>query len=144
MDIFICKVCGHVEFGSVTENCQVCGAPESQFKQNNDVFTESAAASPEADSKHIPAITVEQECGLIPENNCTDIFVRIGKTLHPMTAEHAIQFIDCYVDDLFVAHMSLTPRSNPSACFHLKEKGSRIRIVEYCNKHGYWQAENTI
>ena len=141
MNLFICKMCGHVEFGSVPEKCPVCRAGKEAFNQKDDIFIESEENSKEAAVKHIPSITVNKECKLIPEESCVDSIVRIGETLHPMKEEHFIQFIDCYVDDKYVSRVLLTPGVNPSGCFHLRTTGAKVRIVEVCNVHGYWQAE---
>ena len=78
---------------------------------------------------------------MIPENDCIDILVRVGETLHPMTAEHYIQFIDCYVDHKYVARAYLTPAVNPSVIFHLLNTSGAVQIVESCNLHGLWMAE---
>jgi rubrerythrin len=33
MDVFLCPVCGDVEFGVVPEKCPICGAPASKFQK---------------------------------------------------------------------------------------------------------------
>ena len=144
MSIFICGVCGHVEFGSAPDSCPVCHVPKENFKQDDNLFADAAEKSKEGAVKHIPAITVKKDCKMVPENMCTDVLVRVGETLHPMTAEHSIQFIDCYVDDKYVARASLSPDANPAIIFHVKEGGSKVRVVEFCNLHGHWQAEADI
>lgn len=142
MNLFICKGCGYVAFNAAPEKCPVCGAPKEAFNQNDNVFIESEENAKEAAVKHIPSIKVIKECGLIPEAPCLDVLVRIGETLHPMVEEHFIQFIDCYVDDKYVSRVLLTPGVHASGLFHIKVEGAqKIRIVEVCNKHGYWQAE---
>jgi desulfoferrodoxin (superoxide reductase-like protein) len=70
--------------------------------------------------------------------------VRIGEKLHPMVEDHFIQFIDCYVDKKYVSRVILTPAVHPTGLYHLKVQGSKVQIVEKCNKHGYWQAEADI
>ena len=144
MNIFVCGVCGHLAFGSAPENCPVCFAPKDKFTQNNDVFTEAEEKSAEAAVKHIPAITVKKACQLIPEQSCVDVIVRIGETLHPMVENHYIHFIDCYVDDKYVSRVLLTPGVFAAGCFHLNASGSNVRIVEFCNLHGHWQAETEL
>lgn len=141
MNIYVCKVCGHIEFDSVPEKCPVCFDSKIQFQQNNDIFKESEEKSKEAAPKHIPAIKVVKECGLIPEEPCTDILVRIGEKLHPMTAEHFIEFIDCYIDGKYVSRTMLTPGVWASSVFHIKESGSKVTIVQHCNIHGWWKSE---
>lgn len=139
MNVFICETCGHVEFGTAPSECPVCGM--KKFTRNDRVFEESMENSPEASVKHIPEVSVEKTCGLIPEGGCTDIVARVGETLHPMTPEHYITFIDCYLDDKYTSRIYLTPDMNPAVVFHLKSEGKKITLVENCNKHGYWKTE---
>lgn len=144
MDIHLCKVCGYAAFGNAPENCPVCHAARTSFEQNNNLFTEVAEKNPEGAVKHTPEVQVKKECGLIPEESCTDILVRVGKTLHPMTEEHLIKFVDCYVDDKYVSRISLTPDTHPSVVFHLKGSGKSVKVVEFCNLHGHWQTEASL
>ena len=141
MSVFICNVCGHAEFETVPEKCPVCFAAKEAFKQNDSVFTEAAEKSKEGAVKHIPSIKINKTCGLIPEQPCTDAIVRIGETLHPMEEKHFINWIDCYVDDNYVSRIYLTPGVFAGGHFHLKTSGSKVKIVEFCNLHGHWQAE---
>jgi superoxide reductase len=137
-------MCGHVEFGNAPESCPVCKSPKDKYTRNDHVFEESAAKSKEAAIKHIPAITINSTCGLIPEQTCMDVIVRIGATLHPMEAAHFIQFVDCYVDEKYVSRIMLGPQVFAAGCFHLKTSGKKVSIVENCNLHGYWKAETAI
>ncbi len=142
MDIHICKTCGHLAFNGAPDSCPVCKMPKEHFEKNDNVFVDSKAKSPEADVKHVPSIKVVKTCGLIPEDTCTDVHVRIGEVLHPMTEGHLITFIDCYVNDEFSGRVMLSANSlNPAAAFHVKETSGKVRIVENCNLHGYWMAE---
>ncbi len=141
MSILICGICGHIAFGSAPDNCPVCGASKNNFSQNDTVFEDAMEKSKEGAVKHIPSVTVNKTCGLVPENTCWDVIVRVGETLHPMEEKHFIQWIDCYVDDKYVSRIQLTPGTNPAVIFHLKAAGSKVKIVEMCNLHGHWQAE---
>jgi len=143
MKIYICQVCGHIAFINLPDACPVCGAEKDKFLQNDAIFKESIQKSPEAEIKHMPVIAVNEEsCSLIPESACMDVVVRIGEVMHPMDEKHYIRFIDAYKNDKFIARMELTPLTvYPAACFHLKEAGGKITIVENCNIHGYWRTE---
>ncbi len=141
MTLFYCKICNHVEFNAAPESCPVCHAPKKQFEPKDSLFEEAMAASKEGAVKHIPAVTVNKTCGLIPEQSCKDVVVRIGETLHPMEAAHYITFIDCYVEHRFVSRVSLSPDVYAAASFHLKTDGAKVTVVEHCNKHGHWMAE---
>jgi superoxide reductase len=144
MNLFICSVCGHVEFGSAPDKCPVCFASKDKFKQNDRVFIESEEKAKEAAVKHVPVVTVNKQCGLIPEQSCVDVIIRVGKVLHPMEEAHHISWIDCYVDNAFAGRVMLTPALNPAVIFHLKKTGAMVRAVEFCNLHGHWQAETAI
>lgn len=142
MKIYICQVCGHIAFNTLPDPCPVCGAEKDKFLQNDAVFKESIQKSPEAEIKHVPAITANNSCSLIQESGCTEVAVRIGKVLHPMEEKHYINFIDAYQNDKFLARVELTPLSlYPAVCFYLKETGGRITVVEHCNIHGYWKMD---
>lgn len=143
MKIYVCKVCGHLEFNALPEQCPVCHAPKTSFSQKDTIFKESQEKSPEAEVKHVPAVQVNKQCSLIPEQVCTDIIVRIGKTLHPSEEKHFIQFIDCYHNEKYVGRAQLSPDLYPAACFHLKNNSGKITIVENCNIHGYWQTDTS-
>ena len=145
MSLFICQVCGHIEFDGAPENCPVCWAPKDKFTQNDNVFKEAEEKSPEAPVKHVPAITIDKKCGLIPEDSCTDVHVRIGKTIHPMEEKHFIQFIDCYIDKKFAGRAFLSPNGLfPATAFHLKVDSGTVTIIEFCNLHGHWMAEEAM
>ncbi|OGI11185.1 MAG: hypothetical protein A2Y40_04890 [Candidatus Margulisbacteria bacterium GWF2_35_9] len=144
MKVFVCQSCGHIEFSSAPNNCPICWKPKEQFKQNDNIFKESMEKSKEAAVKHIPSVKVNKSCGLIPENTCTDIIIRIGEVLHPMTAEHYINFIDVYQDGKYIQRLFLTPNVEPAGCIHLKNAKGKITVVESCTIHGYWMTEQSI
>ena len=142
MELYICQSCGHVAFNRKPEQCPVCAT--YIFERNDAIFRESEEKSKEASVKHVPAITVNTSCGFVPENDCIDVLVRIGTTLHPMEEKHFIRFIDCYCDSSYIGRAYLTPGLNPAACFHLKTKGKTVTAVENCTLHGYWMAQQQI
>ncbi len=142
MSLFVCNVCNHVEFDAAPDRCPVCGS--QKFAQNDNLFKEAEEKSPEAPPKHIPRVKVSKECALIPEDTCTDLFVRVGEKLHPMTDAHFIQWVDCYVDKAYVSRSEFTPGVQPATCFHLKKAGEKVTLIEHCNKHGHWSAEASL
>ena len=141
MSIYLCKSCGHLEFNEIPDKCPVCMAAKEEFTQKDNIFVESEEKSKEASVKHIPQVEVINKCGLIPEESCTDILVRIGEVLHPMEEKHHITFIDCYVDDKYVSRVLLGPDVWASGLYHLKNPGKKVTIVENCNLHGYWKKD---
>jgi desulfoferrodoxin-like iron-binding protein len=144
MSIYVCKVCGHIEFNSVPDNCPVCFAPKTSFEQNDKVFIDSEEKAKEGAIKHIPSVQVVKKCGIIPEESCTDVVVRIGEKLHPAEEKHHIMFIDCYIDGKYISRVMLSHNVWPSALFHLKLTGSKVTVVEKCNVHGWWMKETSL
>jgi len=144
MNLFICGACAHVAFGSVPNTCPVCGASGTGFRQNDRKFVEAKDLGEDTAVKHVPLITVNKQCGLYLGLSCVDVLARFGRILHPMDNAHFIAWIDCYVDDRYVARNILTTSVNPAAIFHLRKSGSRTRVVGLCNLHGHWQAEEYI
>lgn len=139
--IFICAMCGHVEFGNAPDFCPVCHAPKDKFEQNDAVFSDAEAKGKELSGSHAPVVTAKKHSSLISEMPCLEITVRVGKKLHPMEEAHHIRFLDCYVDNKHVSRNSLTLGSYAAGTFQVKAAGAKVRIVEVCNLHGYWQAE---
>jgi Desulfoferrodoxin len=139
--IFVCMVCGHVEFGGAPEFCPVCHAPREKFEQNDTVFSDAEGKGKELTVSHTPVLVAKKKSGLISEMPCLEITVRIGKKLHPMEEAHHIRFIDCYVDDKHVSRNMLTLGSYAAGTFQVKATGTKVRVVHVCNLHGHWQAE---
>jgi desulfoferrodoxin len=143
-DIYVCSVCGHLEFGSAPEFCPVCHSPKEKFTEDNKVFEEAISNYKDAGISHTPDLMVKKHSSFISETPTYEVQVRIGKKMHPMEEAHHIRWIDCYVDDKYVARMFLTLGAIPAAGFYTKASGSKIRVVEVCTVHGYWQAESKI
>jgi desulfoferrodoxin len=141
MAIFVCQLCGHVEYGSAPAACPICHAPKEKFKQDDNLFTDAEAKTKDGTVKHTPVITVVAQSSLVPEQPCREVDVRVGKVLHPMEEAHHIRFIDCYVDNAFVSRATLNIGAIPTTGFSAKAGASKVQIVELCNLHGYWQAE---
>jgi superoxide reductase len=136
--LFVCQICGHIEFGAAPDHCPVCHAPKDKFKED------AAAVNPaekEGKEKHVPVILVTKECGLVPDV-CRDIHIKVGATPHPMVEDHFIQWIDVYVNKKYAARYYLTPALQAAVSVHLKSDAQgTIQAVEFCNKHGRWMAE---
>jgi desulfoferrodoxin-like iron-binding protein len=138
---YVCSACGHVEFGAAPDNCPVCHSPKEKFSENNTIFSDAAAKWASSADKHTPAVVLTKKSMLVTEEPSTDVQAKIGKMVHPMDENHAIKWIDCYVDDKHMARVSLTIKSEPAATFYTKVAGAKIRIVSWCNLHGYWTTE---
>jgi desulfoferrodoxin-like iron-binding protein len=146
MRTFLCKVCGHVEFDAAPETCPVCRAPKTSFEEKFNLLKMKGdgAVGGETEKKHVPQIVVVKKCGLIPEG-CTDVHIKVGEIEHPMTKEHAIQFIDCYLSKKYLSRIYLTPEQlHPAAALHLKAGAGIFSAIENCNLHGLWLSETNL
>ena len=141
-----CKVCGHIEFEEANGQCLVCRAEDS-FVENAEAIKSPAdpTALTDAEKKHIPQIVIVKECGLIPDECCTDVHVRVGEIKHLMTQEHYIRYIDYYLNKKFISRVWLSPEvCNPACALHLADPKGTITAIENCNLHGNWMAEADI
>ncbi len=144
MELYVCKVCGHVVFGTAPDKCPVCGAPKTAFNADPNALKKPADSKNlmDGDKKHIPVFTVVKQCGLIP-GMCTDVHVKVGEILHVMEEKHWIMWIDMYLNRKFIARYEMTP-NGPNSCvgMHLKSSvGGVLSAIENCNVHGKWLAE---
>lgn len=126
MEIFVCKVCGFVSFGSAPDKCPVCGAPKQAFQSTPDAIKKPADLKnlTDGDKKHIPVIKINKTCGLVGPG-CTDVNIKVGEVIHVMEAKHYIMYIDVYLDNNFIH----SPLENP-ALKSGDESGFSIRSSE--------------
>lgn len=90
------------------------------------------------EKKHVPMIHVS---GTPKQDELFEVTVWVGEELaHPMEMEHHIEFIDLYLDDMFIARCDLTSQyTYPKACFNIKlDHPGNLRAFERCNMHGDW------
>lgn len=120
-DIFKCPLCGNVIEIRVAAGpvplC--CGEEMKQLEEKSaDKTTE----------KHVPVVE-KVEGGYK---------VTVGSTLHPMTEEHFIGWIELIGEDEN-AVVYLKPGMDPTC--EIKFDKKLIKAREYCNLHGLWKAE---
>ncbi|MFW5768783.1 MAG: desulfoferrodoxin, partial [Spirochaetota bacterium] len=78
--------------------------------------------------KHVPVI----------EKTDTGYKVTVGTTLHPMTDEHYIEWIELVADGRAYRRF-LKPGDEPSAEFCVA--ASSVYAREYCNIHSLWKGD---
>lgn len=119
--VYKCEVCGNVVGGLIhgggTLVC--CG-------QNMTAMNEKTADS--ATEKHVPVVT----------KTADGFDVVVGSTLHPMTAEHWIQWIELQIGNTLLRQY-LKPGDEPRARFVWSGKADTVIAREYCNLHGLWR-----
>ncbi len=119
LQIYKCAVCGNIVeviYGSTGE-LVCCGQPmELLDEKTADAATE----------KHVPVIA-KIDGGYK---------VTVGSTLHPMTEEHHIEWIELLADGTAYRQF-LNPGDTPEAQFGVE--ADPVTAREHCNVHGLWK-----
>ena len=89
-----------------------------------------------AQEKHVPVATYDAAKN--------EVHVKVGSVAHPMTEAHLIEWI-MLVTKKGVQRADLTAADAPEVTFRLADgdapvKVIEVRVLEYCNLHGLWQA----
>ena len=123
MKFYRCSVCGQivaiVKETSVPVIC--CGRPMQELIPGH------ADASAE---KHVPVIRVRDQ----------EVTVRIGSLPHPMTEEHAIEWVSLQTR-CGNQRKGLKTGDEPEVCFRICEGDEVKAAFAYCNLHGLWKAD---
>lgn len=120
LDVYKCELCGNiVEVYHVGGGTLVCCG------QNMTYLEEKTADS--TTEKHVPVI----------EKISGGYRVTVGSTLHPMTDEHHIEWIELITENETLTAW-LKPGDQPEAIFMTEKEAITAR--EYCNLHGHWKA----
>jgi len=117
--VYKCSECGNIVEVLFAGGGELvcCGQPMKLMEEK------TADSSTE---KHVPVI----------EKISGGYKVTVGSTLHPMTEEHYIQWIELIADGKVYKEF-LKPGSQPVAEFAVEAKSVSAR--EYCNLHGLWK-----
>ena len=120
LEVYKCEKCGNiVEVLAGGPGALVCCGVEMDLldEQTADFATE----------KHVPMV----------EKTDDGFKVTVGSTLHPMEADHYIQWIELLADGN-VYRQTLSPSDEPVAEFCVSADDVSAR--EYCNVHGLWKS----
>ncbi|MDE6419684.1 MAG: desulfoferrodoxin [Lachnospiraceae bacterium] len=81
-----------------------------------------------AGEKHLPEV----------KKDGSRIQVRVGSVLHPMSAEHSIEwiFLETKKGGQF---RRFTPDNEPTAEFAVAPDDEAVAVYAYCNLHGFWK-----
>lgn len=121
LEVYKCNLCGNiVEVNHAAGGTLVCCG------QNMELLVEKEADS--STEKHVPVIE-EIEGGYK---------VTVGSTIHPMTAEHYIEWIELVTEANEELKVYLKAGDEPVAVFKTDAKALFAR--EFCNVHGHWKA----
>ena len=120
--IYKCEVCGNVVevVDAFEPPISCCEKEMTKLKAQTEDYTVE---------KHVPMVKEKEE----------GIKVIVGSTLHPMTGDHHIVFIEVLTKDNKVYRADLEVTGEPEAKFPVKEEDIDI-VREYCNIHNLWKA----
>ncbi len=120
LQVYLCEICGNmvemVHEGGGELVC--CGQPMTLLEEQTADF---------AKEKHVP-IVEKVEHG---------IKVTVGSTLHPMTDDHYIEWIEVIADGKAYLQF-LNPGDAPEATFCIDAE--EITAREHCSLHGLWKS----
>ncbi|MBQ7879586.1 MAG: desulfoferrodoxin [Clostridia bacterium] len=115
LKFYRCEKCGKVLIVNHELNLE-------QFKEIKPFDTEGAA------EKHIPVV----------KKACRELIVTVGEVLHPMTAEHSIEWVLVEKENGYEIKY-LEAGATPEVRFPVKS-GEVKAVYAYCNLHGLWKA----
>lgn len=121
MGVYVCTLCGNI-----VEMLRVGGGELVCCGQPMNLLEEKSADS--ATEKHVPVI----------EKIASGYRVTVGSTLHPMTDEHRIEWIELIVDGA-VMRKELAAGDAPIAEFCVCGSPKVVTAREHCNLHGLWK-----
>ena len=120
LEIYKCQLCGNIveviHTGGGTLVC--CGQEMVQLVENT---------TDAAQEKHVPVI----------EKTADGVKVSVGSVMHPMQAEHYIEWVQIIADGKACRHF-FKPGDEPAAYFGISP--DEVTAREFCNLHGLWKA----
>ncbi|MDR2771853.1 MAG: hypothetical protein LBB93_00055 [Elusimicrobiota bacterium] len=139
MKHFVCRTCNFVSLEGKIERCPVCGQSSFDEIENAYKTPDFKAATGESEKKHIPVLSVKhKDVGISAK-------VKFGEIIHPMMAEHHIEYADFYVNNKYVSRIKFSPAVLPIAKIYVDAKTEgKIEVIGFCNLHGLWFNETQI
>jgi superoxide reductase len=84
----------------------------------------------EGKEKHVPLVHEEEG----------KVFVQVGSVLHPMDADHYIDWVYLLTDKGAQRKM-LHPGVKPEVVFYIAPDEVVLEVLAHCTKHGLWKAD---
>ncbi len=120
---------------------------EAQEKEIDWFRTINRVADPDnltaAEKKHAPTIGIP---AYIKVNQVFFLTVEVGRTLHVMTPNHWIMWIEVYLGNSLISRTEFSPLCPiPSVTVPLSVGGPAVlKVMEQCNLHGIWESKVNI
>lgn len=121
-ELYKCGVCGNIVsvMNEGIGELACCGKNMDKIEPNT---------TDAAQEKHVPVI----------EKVDGGYKVTVGSVIHPMAADHFIQWIILKTDDGVMHTKMLKPEDAPE--MFVSTAANAVCACEYCNKHGAWATE---
>jgi superoxide reductase len=84
----------------------------------------------EGKEKHVPLVHEEEG----------KVFVQVGSILHPMDADHYIDWV-YLLTDKGAQRKILHPGVKPEVVFYIAPDEVVLEVLAHCTKHGLWKAD---
>lgn len=122
MKFYKCLKCGSIVAKLNDVGCppSCCGEPMLELR----IGTTDGALE-----KHVPVV----------KEDGNKVYVQVGSVAHPMEDDHYIEWIYLLTDKGSYIHF-LRPHMEPRTIFEIGEGEVVLQVLEYCNKHGLYQA----
>ncbi len=124
LKFYRCNTCGNLLMVMVDPNVRpsCCGAEMD--------ILDSRRHTSEGSEKHLPIINFDMN----------DTEVQVGLQLHPMTAQHRIEWI-ALTDGERVEVQKLGLTTPPVVKFSKMKSDGHLHAYGFCNIHGLWESE---
>jgi superoxide reductase len=113
-------IVGVIAEGECLPSC--CGKPMEELVSHTSIE--------EGKEKHVPLVHEEEG----------KVYVKIGSTLHPMEADHYIDWVYLLTDQ-GAQRKILHPGQAPEVIFLIGEDEVVLDVEAHCTKHGLWKAD---
>ena len=124
LKFYRCNTCGNLFLVMIDPDVRpTCCGSEMQL-------LDSSKHTHEGSEKHLPIIEINQ--------NSTD--VKVGLQLHPMSAQHRIEWM-ALTDGERVEVQKLGLTTPPITKFSRMKDDGKLHAYAFCNIHGLWESE---
>jgi superoxide reductase len=113
-------IVGVLQEGACEPEC--CGKPMEELVSHK--------IGEEGNEKHVPLVHEEEG----------KVYVQVGSVLHPMDANHYIDWIYLLTDQ-GAQRKILHPGQKPEVVFLIGDDEVVLSVAAHCTKHGLWEAD---
>jgi superoxide reductase len=152
MNLYTCKLCGHIAFEQMPTECPICRCSIENFQKNPDAIKrpQDPENLTDFEKTHVPVINISKST----DNTAVGEYIvniQVGEIYHSMMAENHITFIDYYLQARNIKKRCLgrvtlrCDKFQPSVSFYLNDVTSaNLTVVSSCTAHGCWMSQTEL